>query len=114
METFGQKIHRLRKEKRITQLELAEKIGVDFSYVSKFENDRTVRPPAESTIRKLAEVLDTDAEELILLAQKIPQNLQKTIVEDKLAVDFLRVVPKFSNRDREAVLKIIQRVEEKN
>jgi transcriptional regulator with XRE-family HTH domain len=114
MDTFGKRIHRLRKEKRITQLELAEKIGVDFTYISKFENDKTGRPPAESTIRKLAEVLETDAEELILLAQKIPQNLQKTIVEDTLAVDFLRVVPKFSNRDREAVLKIIKRVEDKN
>ena len=114
METFGQRIKTLRKIRRITQLELAKKIGVDFTYVSKFENDKTVRPPAESTIRKLAEVLETNAEELILLAKKIPQNLQETIVQDTLAVDFLRVVNKFDKDKREEVRRIIKEVEEKN
>ena len=114
METFGQRIKTLRKIRRITQLELAKKIGVDFTYVSKFENDKTVRPPAESTIRKLAEVLETNAEELILLAKKIPQNLQETIVQDTLAVDFLRVVNKFDKDKREEVRRIIKEVEDKN
>lgn len=113
METFGQRIKKLRKAQRITQLELAEKIGVDFTYVSKFENDKTVRPPAEATIRKLADVLKTDAEELILLAKKIPQNLQETIVQDTLAVDFLRVVNRFDENQREKVRRIIESAEEK-
>lgn len=114
METFGQTVKRLRKSKRITQLELAERIGVDFTYVSKIENDRTMRSPAESTIRKIAEVLGTDSEELILLANKIPQNLQETIVQDTLAVDFLRTVPKFSMDEREEVRKFIERIERRN
>lgn len=114
METFGQTVRRLRKAKRITQLELAERIGVDFTYVSKIENDRTMRSPAESTIRKIAEVLGTDCEELILLANKIPQNLQETIVQDTLAVDFLRTVPKFSMDEREEVRKLIERIERRN
>lgn len=109
METFGQKIKRLRKAKRITQLELAERIGVDFTYVSKIENDRTMRSPAESTIRKIAEVLETDSEDLILLANKIPQNLQETIVQDSLAVDFLRTVPKFNADERAEISKFIER-----
>ena len=110
MDTFGQKIKSLRKAKRITQLELAERIGVDFTYVSKIENDRTIRTPAESTIRKIAEVLDVNAEELILLARKVPQNLQETIVQDSLAVDFLRTVPKFNAAEREEISKFIERV----
>lgn len=114
METFGQTVKRLRKSKRITQLELAERIGVDFTYVSKIENDRTMRSPAESTIRKIAEVLGTDSEELILLANKIPQNLQETIVQDTLAVDFLRTVSKFSMDEREEVRKFIERIERRN
>ena len=114
METFGQTVKRLRKAKRITQLELAERIGVDFTYVSKIENDRTMRTPAESTIRKIAEVLDVNAEELILLARRIPQNLQETIVQDTLAVDFLRTVPKFNKDEREEVRKFIERIERRN
>ncbi len=114
METFGQKIKRLRKAKRITQLELAERIGVDFTYVSKIENDRTMRSPAESTIRKIAEVLETNSEDLILLANKIPQNLQETIVQEPLVVDFLRTVPKFNMDDREEIRRLIDKVGNRN
>ena len=114
METFGQKIKRLRKAKRITQLELAERIGVDFTYVSKIENDRTMRSPAESTIKRLADVLEVDSEELILLANKIPQNLQETIIQEPLAVDFLRTVPKFNVTDREEIRKIIEKAGRRN
>ena len=114
METFGQTVKRLRKAQRITQLELADKIGIDFTYVSKIENDRTLRAPAESTIRKLAEVLGADSEELILLANKIPQDLHKTIVQEPLAVDFLRAVPKFNDNDREEIRKLIENAGRRN
>ena len=114
MGTFGQEVKRLRKAKRITQLELAERIGVDFTYVSKIENDRTLRTPAESTIRKLADVLGANQEALILLANKIPQNLQETIVQEPLAVDFLRTVPKFNVNDREEIRKIIEKAGRRN
>lgn len=114
MGTFGQEVKRLRKAKRITQLELAERIGVDFTYVSKIENDRTMRTLTESTIRKLADVLEADPEDLILLVNKIPQNLQETIVQEPLAVDFLRTVPKLNVNDREEIRKIIEKVGRRN
>lgn len=114
METFGQRIKKLRKERHITQLELAEKIGVDFTYVSKFENEKTVRPPSESTIRKIAEVLSTDPEELIILAQKVPDNMRQTLVQDTLAVDFLRVVHKFNKDQRDIIKMFIDNVEGKH
>ena len=114
METFGQRVKRLRKLRRITQLELANRIGVDFTYVSKIENERTPRSPAESTIKKLAEVLGDDADELILLANKIPQELHETIVRDTLAVDFLRTVSKFSVDEREHIRKFIEDAEQRD
>ena len=113
METFGQKIKRLRKAKKMTQAELAESCGVDFTYISKIENGKSLRLPAESTIRRLAIFLETDAEELILLAKKVPQNFQDTIVEDKLAVDFLRVFPKLNETQRGILEKMIEQAEEK-
>lgn len=73
-----------------------------------------MRSPAESTIRKLADVLEADPEDLILLANKIPQNLQETIVQDTLAVDFLRTVPKFNANDRDEIIKFIERVGRRN
>lgn len=97
----------------MTQSELADSVGVDFTYISKIENDKGLRPPAESTIRRLAIFLETDAEELVLLAKKVPQNFQETIVEDKLAVDFLRVFPKLNETQRGIVEKMIEQAEEK-
>lgn len=114
METFGQKVRRLRKAKKMTQSELAESCGVDFTYISKIENDKGLRPPAESTIRKLAMFLETDAEELILLAKKVPQNFQETIVDDKLAVDFLRVFPKLNSTQRGMLKFMIEQAEEES
>ena len=111
METFGQKIKRLRKAKKMTQSELAESVGVDFTYISKIENGKSLRTPAESTIRKLAMFLETNAEELILLAKKVLQNFQETIVDDKLAVDFLRIFPKLNETQRGIVEKIIEQAE---
>ncbi len=113
METFGEKIRRLRKAKKMTQAELAESCGVDFTYISKIENGKGVRPPSEETLRKIALFLETDAEELLLLAKKVPQNFQDTIVDDKLAVDFLRVFPKLNDAQRKKVQKIIDDTEDK-
>lgn len=59
--------------------------------------------PSEGVIKKIAEVLDADEEQLILLAKKVPQNLKNNLVENNLAVDFLRVVPKLNQEQRAAV-----------
>ena len=112
MEPFGQKIRRLRKAKQVTQSELADAIGVDFTYISKMENGKNVRLPSEATIRRLAAFLDTDAETLILSAKKVPQNFRETIANDKLIADFLRVVPKLNDTQRGILEKIIQQAEE--
>lgn len=41
------------------------------------------------------------------MANKVPKNLQETIVEDKLALDFLRVFPKLNDTQRDDIRKII-------
>ncbi len=114
MSTFGEEIRRLRKKKKITQSELAAAIETDFTYISKIENDRVIHSPSEAVIKKMAEVLDTDEEELLLLAKKVPQNLKNTIVEDDLAVNFLRVIPKFNQIQRQKVQEIIKDAEKNN
>lgn len=67
METLEQKVRRICKENHMTQSKLAESVVVDFTYISKIENDKGLRPPAESTLGRIALFLQTDAEELILM-----------------------------------------------
>ena len=62
-ETFGSKVASLRKEKGMTQLELAQKMGVTDKAVSKWERDLSL--PDVSSLPRLAEVLDVSVEELL-------------------------------------------------
>ena len=85
--TFGQTIRQLRREKRLTQRELAEHLQAlglkaDFTYISKIENDRLDVLPSEALIRGLARILDADAEAFLELAGKFDQKaLQQVVAE---------------------------------
>ena len=87
-ETFGKRIRELRKARRLDQRTLAERVriglqaaggrGFDVSYLSKIENDR-LRPPSLGVIVQMAKALETDADELIALAGKVPPELGETL-----------------------------------
>lgn len=72
--TFGETAKRLRKERGISQRDLAKQVGIDFTYLSKIENDR-MEPPSESTIERIAEALDANADDLLVLADRFPSDL---------------------------------------
>lgn len=55
---------------------LAEKTGVDFTYLSKIENDKVGYLPSADTIRTLASALNAEPLELLELADKIPPELK--------------------------------------
>jgi transcriptional regulator with XRE-family HTH domain len=75
-EKLGQTLRGLRKNKRLTQAQLAEAIGVDESYISKIETGRLPYTPSEETIRLMAKTLEVDSLELLTLAEKVPNELQ--------------------------------------
>ena len=62
-QTFGATISALRKERGMTQLELAQKMGVTDKAVSKWERDLSF--PDVASLPKLAEVLGTSVDELL-------------------------------------------------
>ncbi len=76
-ETFGTLIRQARKDKGYSQRDLAKLLGVDFTYLSKLENDRGDYAPKEDVIRALAQHLDLNEEELIVLAGRIPRSMRR-------------------------------------
>lgn len=56
---------------------LAEAAGVDFTYLSKIENDRVEHLPSVETIRDLAQALGFDPMDLLEIANKLPPELAK-------------------------------------
>jgi transcriptional regulator with XRE-family HTH domain len=80
---FGQTIRKLRKAKNLTLRDLASKVEVTFTYLSKIENEKLDfgSYPSEEVIRKLARALNADADELLLSAQKIPDDIRKRVLQ---------------------------------
>jgi transcriptional regulator with XRE-family HTH domain len=81
--TFGRTVRDIRKKQQLSQRELAGKVGVSFTYVSKIENEKLDFGdyPSEELILKLANALSIDADLLMILAKKIPDRIKRRIME---------------------------------
>ena len=88
-QTFGEVIRAARKEKGYSQRELAKQIGLDFTYLSKLENNRADYPPRENAIRIIAQKLNLNEEELVFLAGRIPQRDSELLKQHYLAMPAL-------------------------
>ena len=85
---FGPRLRELRIQAGMTQRELAGRVNVDFTYLSKIENG-ALPPPSEKVILQLAEVLNTDKDDLITLAGKIPSDIAG-MLKDRETLKLLR------------------------
>jgi transcriptional regulator with XRE-family HTH domain len=79
-QTLGMMISSLRKEKGMTQLELAEKMGVTDKAVSKWERDLSF--PDISSIPKLAEIFEISVDELMQVKTETKENMSRNKVDE--------------------------------
>jgi len=85
---FGAKLRELRKKAGLTQSELAEKVKINFTYISKIESG-VMPPPSGKVVLRLAKVLHADKDELMILAGKIPSDIVQ-ILKNREILQFLR------------------------
>ena len=86
--TFGEILKEIRRSKNISQRDLADKAGVDFTYISKLENDR-LPPPSAETIIKLSEILKTEQTILFAVSGKLDNEIKDAITGNPEALKFL-------------------------
>jgi len=79
-QTLGMMISSLRKEKGMTQLELAEKMGVMDKTVSKWERDLSF--PDINSIPKLAEIFEISVDDLMQVKTETKENMSKNKVDE--------------------------------
>ena len=79
--TFGLVIRQARRENEYSQRELAKLVGVDYTYLSKLENDHAGYPPSEDVIQSLANCLRLEVNTLKKLAGRINADDQKMFKE---------------------------------
>jgi transcriptional regulator with XRE-family HTH domain len=107
--TFGDRLRQLRKEKKLTLRGLAEAVGVDFTYLSKIENDKAGYSPGADTIRALAAILNVDPLELLQRAHKVPPELQGVSEDAKARRFFNRAQEIASPDDWDALLDLLEK-----
>lgn len=79
-QTLGMMISTLRKERKMTQLELADKMGVTDKAVSKWERDLSF--PDINSIPKLAEIFEISVDELMQVKTETKENMNKNKVDE--------------------------------
>jgi transcriptional regulator with XRE-family HTH domain len=77
-EKFGEFVRREREAKGIGLREMARRIGVSPTYVSKVERDE-FPPPAEDRVKAIAAIISCDADELLARAGRVSSDLSEII-----------------------------------
>jgi len=96
---FGAFIRHKREEMKLGVREMAKMIGISPAYLSKCERDE-FDPPIEERIRKIAEILQCNAEELIARAGRVPADLLTLIKRHPLEMAaLLRMTRDMSAQD---------------
>ena len=82
-------------------------MGVSFTYISKVENGKLDFGdyPSEDLIRRLAAALDADEEELLLLAEKIPEPIRRRFFERP---DAFRLIARLDDKGLNRVLAFLK------
>jgi len=73
----------------MTQSAIADKADIDHTYISRIENGHA-SPPSTETIVRIADALDTDADELLALAGKVAPDVEQMLIERPSLMEVVR------------------------
>lgn len=99
MDTFGKKMTALRKEKKISQGELAKMINTSTSVIGRYERDEMT--PSVEAAKKIAKILNTTVG--YLLSETDQENLFK----DPDMLKRLNEIEKLEKEDKKNIVSVI-------
>ena len=87
--TLGSKLRTLRLSRGISIKKLAPELSLNYTYLSKLENDKVI--PSEAVIERISRYYGYDRDELMLLADRIPDDIRQILRENpQAALEYLR------------------------
>ena len=111
--SFGALVRREREAKEIGLREMAKKIGVSSTYLSKIERG-DFDPPVEDKVRKIAEIIGRDPDELLALAGRVASDLTDIIRQrPREMADFLRAAKGLTAEEMARLARQAQKAKEK-
>jgi transcriptional regulator with XRE-family HTH domain len=102
-ETLGERVARLRRERGLTQVELAERLGVAQPVVSDYERGE-LRLHGQLIV-KLTDILGVTSEELLGLKKPASNG----VVKNRRVLRRLQAIERLPRRDQQALLRTIDR-----
>ncbi len=110
MQRVSKTISTLRKERNMTQMELADRLGISFQAVSNWERGQTM--PDISKLSELAEIFGVTIDELLGNGKstKVVEKLihEEPVEEELSAEDFLNVAPLVKPRQAEKLFENVR------
>jgi len=103
MESIGRRIARLRRQRGVTQADLALALGVSQPVVSNYEHD--VIKLSGETIVSLAQILGASADELLGLEK--PARAAGATIKNRRIYRQLQSIDRLPKRDQEALARTI-------
>ena len=100
---LGENIKRLRKKKKWSQTDLAEKIGSHLSHVNRIETGKY--RPSLPVLIKLAESLEVSLDTLVNGGEE--ENFKEIKIEDKNLAQRLKLMDSLETKEKEALICVI-------
>lgn len=102
--TFGEKIRKLRKEKKLSQAELAKVIGMNANHLSRLE--RGVGLPSAEILKGLAVALEVSVD--YLLSDEDTQGpVAEVKIRNKALAERVKLIEELDSEDQNAVFRVI-------
>ena len=112
-EEFGAFIRRKRQVREIGLREMAKKIGVSPTYLSKVERDEAT-PPTEEKVQSIAQILGCNADELLAMANRVPSELAGIIKRRPVEMSvLLRTANGLSTQDLDQLARKAKKAKDK-
>lgn len=103
--SLAENIKVIREDKGFKQIEVADYIGVDKSAYSKIE--KGTRALAIEELQKMAQLFNLTTDQILNFDGKIPKEIT---IEDKTAVEQMRLLQQLDEDDKKTVFKIIDKM----
>jgi transcriptional regulator with XRE-family HTH domain len=102
MGSLGERIKQLRKQLNMSQSELAEKVGISYAQVGRYET-KGAQPPAE-TLKKIADALGVSPDYLIYGAS---DEKAKNKLSDAELINQFKAIEEMDDDDKNVIKKLI-------
>jgi transcriptional regulator with XRE-family HTH domain len=100
--TLGEKIKHARRQRKLTQVGLAEFVGINSNHLSRLE--RGIFQPSAEVLRALAGALEVSVDYLLSQGEEGPTEVH---VADKSLVERIRLIEQLEPADRDALMRVI-------